>query len=61
MSLCDATIPTCKPNEKLVVDYHPLSCCPQYRCGKGNTKPQLVESFPYLYYMCEENLHYKLS
>ncbi|KAL9853940.1 otogelin-like protein [Geothlypis trichas] len=32
MSLCDATIPTCKPNEKLVVDYHPLSCCPQYRC-----------------------------
>ena len=38
MSLCDAIIPTCKPNEKLVVGYHPLSCCPQYRCGKGNTK-----------------------
>ncbi|XP_029858735.1 otogelin-like protein isoform X6 [Aquila chrysaetos chrysaetos] len=32
MSLCDAIIPTCKPNEKLVVGYHPLSCCPQYRC-----------------------------
>uniref|UniRef100_A0A8C3K1Z8 Otogelin like n=1 Tax=Calidris pygmaea TaxID=425635 RepID=A0A8C3K1Z8_9CHAR len=32
MSLCDAAIPTCKPNEKLVVGYHPLSCCPQYRC-----------------------------
>ncbi|XP_053799519.1 otogelin-like protein [Vidua chalybeata] len=32
MSLCDAVIPTCKPNEKLVVGYHPLSCCPQYRC-----------------------------
>ncbi|XP_015484705.1 otogelin-like protein isoform X2 [Parus major] len=32
MSLCDAIAPTCKPNEKLVVGYHPLSCCPQYRC-----------------------------
>ncbi|KFZ60815.1 Otogelin-like, partial [Antrostomus carolinensis] len=32
MSLCDTIIPTCKPNEKLVVGYHPLSCCPQYRC-----------------------------
>ncbi|XP_052630473.1 otogelin-like protein isoform X6 [Harpia harpyja] len=32
MSLCDAIIPTCKPNEKLAVGYHPLSCCPQYRC-----------------------------
>ncbi|NXN87359.1 OTOGL protein, partial [Bombycilla garrulus] len=32
MSLCDAIIPTCKPNEKLVVGYHPLSCCPQYQC-----------------------------
>ncbi|XP_075360379.1 otogelin-like protein [Mycteria americana] len=32
MSLCDAIIPTCKPNEKLVVGYHSLSCCPQYRC-----------------------------
>uniref|UniRef100_A0A8C3UFU4 Otogelin like n=1 Tax=Catharus ustulatus TaxID=91951 RepID=A0A8C3UFU4_CATUS len=32
MSLCDAITPTCKPNEKLVVGYHPLSCCPQYRC-----------------------------
>ncbi|KAM6145505.1 otogelin-like protein [Phoenicopterus ruber ruber] len=32
MSLCDATIPACKPNEKLVVGYHHLSCCPQYRC-----------------------------
>ncbi|XP_064897443.1 otogelin-like protein isoform X3 [Columba livia] len=32
MSLCDAIIPTCKPNEKLVVGYHPLSCCPEYRC-----------------------------
>ncbi|KFV10608.1 Otogelin-like, partial [Tauraco erythrolophus] len=32
VSLCDAIIPTCKPNEKLVVGYHPLSCCPQYRC-----------------------------
>ncbi|KAM6214078.1 otogelin-like protein [Sarcoramphus papa] len=32
MSLCEAIIPTCKPNEKLVVGYHPLSCCPQYRC-----------------------------
>uniref|UniRef100_U3K7E2 Otogelin like n=1 Tax=Ficedula albicollis TaxID=59894 RepID=U3K7E2_FICAL len=32
MSLCNAIIPTCKPNEKLVVGYHPLSCCPQYRC-----------------------------
>ncbi|XP_014743864.1 PREDICTED: otogelin-like protein [Sturnus vulgaris] len=32
MSLCDAIIPTCKPNEKLVVGYHPMSCCPQYRC-----------------------------
>ncbi|XP_010006345.1 PREDICTED: otogelin-like protein [Chaetura pelagica] len=32
MSLCDAIIPTCKPNEKLVVGYNPLSCCPQYRC-----------------------------
>ncbi|XP_039918670.1 otogelin-like protein [Hirundo rustica] len=32
MSLCDAIIPTCRPNEKLVVGYHPLSCCPQYRC-----------------------------
>ncbi|NXP92968.1 OTOGL protein, partial [Passerina amoena] len=32
MSLCDAIIPTCKPNEKLVVGYHALSCCPQYRC-----------------------------
>lgn len=60
MSLCDAIIPTCKANEKLVVGYHPLSCCPQYRCGKGNVKPQLVESFLYLYYMLEENLHYRL-
>uniref|UniRef100_A0A8C3NN21 Uncharacterized protein n=1 Tax=Geospiza parvula TaxID=87175 RepID=A0A8C3NN21_GEOPR len=32
MSLCDAIIPTCKPNEKLVVGYQPLSCCPQYQC-----------------------------
>uniref|UniRef100_A0A8C3B7G9 Otogelin like n=1 Tax=Cairina moschata TaxID=8855 RepID=A0A8C3B7G9_CAIMO len=32
MSLCDAIIPTCKTNEKLVVGYNPLSCCPQYRC-----------------------------
>ncbi|XP_017599443.1 PREDICTED: otogelin-like protein isoform X1 [Corvus brachyrhynchos] len=32
MSLCDAIIPTCKPNEQLVVGYQPLSCCPQYRC-----------------------------
>ncbi|XP_041265673.1 otogelin-like protein [Onychostruthus taczanowskii] len=32
MSLCGAIIPACKPNEKLVVGYHPLSCCPQYRC-----------------------------
>ncbi|XP_071406186.1 otogelin-like protein [Pithys albifrons albifrons] len=32
MSLCDATIPTCKANEKLVVGYQPLSCCPQYQC-----------------------------
>ncbi|XP_064277659.1 otogelin-like protein [Passer domesticus] len=32
MSLCDAIIPACKPNEKIVVGYHPLSCCPQYRC-----------------------------
>ncbi|XP_054668775.1 otogelin-like protein [Grus americana] len=32
VSLCDAIIPTCKPNEKLVVGYNPLSCCPQYRC-----------------------------
>ncbi|KFV14379.1 Otogelin-like, partial [Pterocles gutturalis] len=32
MSLCDATIPTCKTNEKLVAGYHPLSCCPQYQC-----------------------------
>ncbi|NXO87561.1 OTOGL protein, partial [Sitta europaea] len=32
MSLCDAIIPTCKPSEKLVVGYQPLSCCPQYRC-----------------------------
>ncbi|XP_064365622.1 otogelin-like protein [Dromaius novaehollandiae] len=32
MSLCEAIIPTCKTNEKLVVGYHALSCCPQYRC-----------------------------
>uniref|UniRef100_A0A8B9QV34 Otogelin-like protein n=1 Tax=Anas platyrhynchos TaxID=8839 RepID=A0A8B9QV34_ANAPL len=32
MSLCDAIIPTCKTNEKLVVGYNPLSCCPEYRC-----------------------------
>ncbi|KFQ95501.1 Otogelin-like, partial [Nipponia nippon] len=32
MSLCDAIIPTCKTNEKLVAGYHPLSCCPQYQC-----------------------------
>uniref|UniRef100_A0A8B9F9Z9 Otogelin like n=1 Tax=Amazona collaria TaxID=241587 RepID=A0A8B9F9Z9_9PSIT len=32
MSLCDTSIPTCKPSEKLVAGYHPLSCCPQYRC-----------------------------
>lgn len=61
MSLCDAIIPTCKPSEKLVVGYHPLSCCPQYRCGKGNTKPQLVASFPYFYFMLEKNSHSKLS
>ncbi|XP_010222088.1 PREDICTED: otogelin-like protein [Tinamus guttatus] len=32
MSLCEAIIPTCKTNEKMVVGYHALSCCPQYRC-----------------------------
>ncbi|KAM9204114.1 LOW QUALITY PROTEIN: otogelin-like protein [Mergus octosetaceus] len=32
MSLCDAIIPTCKTNEKLVAGYNPLSCCPEYRC-----------------------------
>ncbi|XP_025915960.1 otogelin-like protein [Apteryx rowi] len=32
MSLCEAIIPTCKTNEKLVVGYHALTCCPQYRC-----------------------------
>ncbi|XP_067146027.1 otogelin-like protein [Apteryx mantelli] len=32
MSLCEAIIPTCKTNEKLVVGYHALTCCPRYRC-----------------------------
>ncbi|NXN98019.1 OTOGL protein, partial [Rhinopomastus cyanomelas] len=31
-SSCDAIVPTCKPSEKLVAGYQPLSCCPQYRC-----------------------------
>lgn len=34
MTICDSEAPSCDTDNRLVMGYSALSCCPEYRCGE---------------------------
>lgn len=38
MTICDSEAPSCDTDNRLVMGYSALSCCPEYRCGENGER-----------------------
>lgn len=49
MTICGSEAPSCDTDNRLVMGYSALSCCPEYRCGKKIKQKQQQLSVPWMF------------